>query len=108
MSDDVVAASLAAALRRLDGDPPALPRRAGIHAELADLLDSPLRAAAAVLVPIVRRGDRRSVLATRRTDDMRTHAGQVSFPGGRIEDGDDGPVAAALRETEEETGIARA
>ena len=105
MSDDVVAASLAAALRRLD-DPPALP--GWNHAELADLLDSPLRTPAAVLVPIVRRGDGRSVLFTRRTDDMRTHAGQVSFPGGRIEDGDDGPVAAALRETEEETGIARA
>lgn len=95
---------LVAALRPLD-DPPSLP--GWNHAELADLLDSPLRTPAAVLVPIVRRSDARSVLFTRRTDDMRTHAGQVSFPGGRIEDDDGGPVAAALRETEEETGIAR-
>lgn len=105
MSGDSTASRLAAALRSLD-DPPSLP--GWNHAELADLLDSPLRTPAAVLVPIVARGDARSVLFTRRTDAMRTHAGQVSFPGGRIEDADEGPIAAALRETEEETGIARA
>ena len=97
--------NLVAALRPLD-DPPSLP--GWNHDELADLLESPLRTPAAVLVPIVHRGDARSVLFTRRTDDMRTHAGQVSFPGGRIEAADGGPIAAALRETEEETGIARA
>jgi 8-oxo-dGTP pyrophosphatase MutT (NUDIX family) len=104
MSASSTPPALATALRSLD-DPPSLP--GWNHAELADLLDSPLRTPAAVLVPIVRRGDDSSVLFTRRTDAMRTHAGQVSFPGGRIEDDDAGPIAAALRETEEETGIAR-
>lgn len=66
------------------------------------------RSAAAVLVPLVRRVDGLTLLLTRRTDTLRTHAGQVSFPGGRIEDDDDGAVGAALRETQEETGIAPA
>ena len=48
------------------------------------------------------------VLLTRRTDALRHHAGQVSFPGGRIEDADADPVAAALREASEEVGLAPA
>jgi 8-oxo-dGTP pyrophosphatase MutT (NUDIX family) len=59
---------------------------------------------AAVLVPLVER-TQTSVLLTRRTDRMRNHAGQVSFPGGRIDAGDAGPVAAALREAREEIGL---
>jgi len=75
-------------------------------AELADVLDTSLpRRRAAVLVPFVRRDDALSVLFTRRTAHLRTHAGQISFPGGAIEAGDSDPVAAALRETFEETGI---
>lgn len=78
-------------------------------AELADDIDPSIpRRAAAVLVPFVRRGDALSVLFTRRTENLRTHAGQISFPGGAIETGDADSVAAALRETEEETGIAPA
>lgn len=50
-------------------------------------------------------GDLRVVL-TQRSATLRSHPGQVSFPGGRIDPGDDGPVAAALRETHEEVGIA--
>jgi 8-oxo-dGTP pyrophosphatase MutT (NUDIX family) len=64
-------------------------------------------AAAAVLVPIVDHEDGLSVLLTQRASHLRRHAGQVSFPGGRIEPGDDGPLAAALRETEEEIGLPR-
>lgn len=69
---------------------------------------------AAVLVPLVQRAafDRRdsdgthlSVLLTRRTDALRHHAGQVSFPGGRIDSGDAGPIDAALREAHEEIGL---
>jgi len=45
------------------------------------------------------------VLLTERSYDLRSHAGQVSFPGGRIDPEDDGPVAAALRETLEEVGV---
>ncbi len=63
---------------------------------------------AAVLVPIVDRGSELTVILTRRTDDLPDHAGQISFPGGRLEPGDTGPEDAALRETEEEIGLGRA
>ncbi len=62
---------------------------------------------AAVLVPLVQRPDGLSVLLTRRTDHLRDHAGQISFPGGRCEPDDASPAATALRETEEEVGLAR-
>ena len=62
---------------------------------------------AAVLVPIVVREAGLTLLLTQRTDHLNDHAGQVSFPGGRIDAGDSGPEAAALRETEEETGLPR-
>jgi 8-oxo-dGTP pyrophosphatase MutT (NUDIX family) len=61
---------------------------------------------AAVLVPIVLRGEGLTVLLTQRTSTMPTHAGQIAFPGGRIQPEDEGAVGAALRETFEETGIA--
>jgi 8-oxo-dGTP pyrophosphatase MutT (NUDIX family) len=61
---------------------------------------------AAVLVPIIHRPAALTVLLTRRSPNLSSHAGQVAFPGGRIDPEDDGPVGAALRETEEETGIA--
>ena len=64
---------------------------------------------AAVLVPLVQREDRGDgglhVLLTRRTDHLRDHAGQISFPGGRSEPEDDGPAGTALRETKEEVGL---
>ncbi|MCP5083070.1 MAG: CoA pyrophosphatase [Alphaproteobacteria bacterium] len=63
--------------------------------------------AAAVLVPLVMHEDELTVLLTRRTDDMPSHPGQVAFPGGKIDEGDEGPVGAALRETHEETGLER-
>lgn len=62
-------------------------------------------APAAVLVPLVDHRDGMAVLLTQRTDHLHAHAGQISFPGGRIETADRTPVAAALRETEEEVGI---
>ncbi len=61
---------------------------------------------AAVLIPIYRDEDGDwHVLYTRRTDELEEHRGQVSFPGGLIEDGDVDAQAAALRETFEEIGI---
>ncbi|MGH6816370.1 MAG: CoA pyrophosphatase [Hyphomicrobiaceae bacterium] len=60
---------------------------------------------AAVLVPVVARGEL-SVLLTRRTEHLPSHAGQIAFPGGKMEPGDADPIAAALRETEEEIGLA--
>ena len=62
--------------------------------------------AAAVLLPIVARPDELTVLFTRRTAHLRAHSGQISFPGGRIEESDASEQAAALRETHEEIGIA--
>jgi 8-oxo-dGTP pyrophosphatase MutT (NUDIX family) len=59
---------------------------------------------AAVLVPVIDRAEP-TVLLTQRTPDLTTHAGQVAFPGGKIEPDDMSPVAAALRETGEETGL---
>ncbi len=61
---------------------------------------------AAVLVPLVER-EELTVLLTQRTDRLHHHAGQISFPGGRVEAGDAGPVETALRETEEEVGLDR-
>lgn len=62
---------------------------------------------AAVLVPLVDHSDAMSVLLTQRTAHLSAHAGQISFPGGRIEEHDSDAVAAALRETEEEVGLPR-
>ena len=62
---------------------------------------------AAVLVPIVNRGDEPTVLFTRRTDHLKSHSGQISFPGGRMEERDPTPEATALRETREEIGLAQ-
>jgi 8-oxo-dGTP pyrophosphatase MutT (NUDIX family) len=62
---------------------------------------------AAVLVPLVDRPEGMSVLLTQRTPHLTAHAGQISFPGGRIEEGDADAIEAALRETEEEVGLSR-
>ncbi len=69
-----------------------------------DLVDGALQHAA-VLVPVVH-GASPGVLLTLRTSHLRSHAGQVAFPGGRIEPDDASPEAAALREAEEEVGLA--
>jgi 8-oxo-dGTP pyrophosphatase MutT (NUDIX family) len=61
---------------------------------------------AAVLVPIIDDGGPLRLLLTRRSEELPTHKGQVAFPGGRVEADDEGPVAAALRETYEEIGMA--
>jgi 8-oxo-dGTP pyrophosphatase MutT (NUDIX family) len=61
---------------------------------------------AAVLVPIVDRAEP-TVLLTQRATHLPDHAGQISFPGGKIEADDASPLAAALREAEEEIGLER-
>lgn len=61
---------------------------------------------AAVLVPIVAREDGVTVLLTQRATALRDHSGQVAFPGGKIDPSDRSPVDAALREADEEIGLA--
>jgi 8-oxo-dGTP pyrophosphatase MutT (NUDIX family) len=63
--------------------------------------------AAAVLIPIFERKGEAHVWLVRRPRSMRSHAGQVAFPGGKNDPADDSPRATALRETEEELGIPR-
>ena len=60
---------------------------------------------AGVLIPVLERSGQLSVLLTQRSAELKHHAGQVSFPGGRMEDADEDVVQAALRETHEEVGI---
>lgn len=62
---------------------------------------------AAVLVPVVARGTEAGVILTQRTDHLPAHAGQVAFPGGKVDAGDADPAATALREAEEEIGLSR-
>ena len=84
---------------------PALANRVAAPAasdDAHDLLERPL-VAAAVLVPIVH-GPAPGVLLTRRTATLSSHAGQVAFPGGRIDPGET-PEQAALREADEEIGL---
>jgi 8-oxo-dGTP pyrophosphatase MutT (NUDIX family) len=62
---------------------------------------------AAVLIPLILRPEGLTMLLTQRTAHLSAHAGQISFPGGRAEAWDASPVDTALRETEEEIGLAR-
>lgn len=63
------------------------------------------RTDAAVLVGLLGHGDGPRIVLTQRTAHLKDHAGQISFPGGRLEPGDAGPAAAALREAHEEIGL---
>ena len=62
---------------------------------------------ASVLIPLTLEQDRCHVIFTKRTDRVEHHKGQISFPGGRVDDGDESLEFTALRETEEEIGLPR-
>ena len=79
--------------------------RRGDHDLNPDLLPTRPLIAAAVLVGLVERADGLAVLLTKRTAHLNDHAGQISFPGGRVDAGDADAAAAALREAEEEVGL---
>lgn len=93
----------AALRRRLAAPPPWTPEHVGD----GGLFDGYERTNASVLVPLVQRDDGLTVLLTQRTSHLRDHAGQISFPGGRAEASDADAVDTALREAEEEVGLAR-
>jgi 8-oxo-dGTP pyrophosphatase MutT (NUDIX family) len=83
---------------------------AGDHALAPGVIDAAGAAAArpaAVLIPIVARAEAATVLLTQRSTLLKTHSGQIAFPGGRMDPEDASPVATALREAEEEIGLAR-
>ena len=97
---------LRARLAGRDGTVPALPADAlaalATSDDLADLARGATKPAA-VLVPIIH-GAEPGILLTKRTTTLSSHAGQVAFPGGRIDPGEDA-LAAALREANEEVGL---
>jgi 8-oxo-dGTP pyrophosphatase MutT (NUDIX family) len=92
---------------RPGGDPLAALASDLTPAQLAELrrhLPEPLMPAA-VLVPLVDRPEGMTVLLTQRASHLKAHPGQVSFPGGRVEELDAGPWETALREAQEEVGL---
>lgn len=75
--------------------------------EMPALPDATRIVPSAVLVPFIDRPEGLTILLTKRTDHLVVHAGQISFPGGRSDERDHSPLDTALRETEEEIGLAR-
>jgi 8-oxo-dGTP pyrophosphatase MutT (NUDIX family) len=100
MDIDLIRARLAANPNDAPAEAIAAPARSD---DAADLIGAQL-VAAAVLVPIVH-GANPGVLLTKRTSHLKAHAGQVAFPGGRIDPDDASPEDAALREANEEIGL---
>ncbi len=78
-------------------------RDAGFEHDAPDTYES--LTPAAVLIPIVLRRDEPTILLTQRTEHLKDHPGQISFPGGRAEADDSSPAHTALREAEEEVGL---
>jgi 8-oxo-dGTP pyrophosphatase MutT (NUDIX family) len=101
----------ARARRHLRPEPPGpLDPRADLKGDQAveELLKDPSfePKTAAVLVPVIAHADETTVLLTQRATGLRAHSGQIAFPGGRLDEEDASPLAAALREAEEEIGLA--
>ncbi|HEV7856896.1 MAG TPA: CoA pyrophosphatase [Herminiimonas sp.] len=93
------------ALRTRFSNPPAWTPEIRIE-RLVRPMNGPLTNAA-VLMPIILREDGPTLLLTQRTAHLNAHAGQISFPGGRVEASDTSAVDTALRETDEEIGLDR-
>lgn len=107
---DRLAPSVALLHAPLDVDGAVVRRNAKLRGDFRIDPRSTIRAElrpAAVLVPLIDHGDGMGVVLTQRTSHLNKHAGQISFPGGRIEPDDENAVDTALRETEEEIGLPR-
>ena len=76
-----------------------------LNPELEALADAEHKRPAAVLIPVIEGAKQASILFTQRTDELPTHAGQISFPGGKMDIGDTNVVETALREAREEIGL---
>lgn len=96
----------ALAIADIDGRPQLAPSDFDLNPDFIVHAPPALARPAAVLVPVVAR-DPLTVLFTLRTPHLKAHAGQVSFPGGKVENSDTGPADTALREAEEEIGLER-
>src|SRR4029078_5651781 len=94
------------AQRLLLSGPPATHRRSDDDLNPGMMPRSELSRPAAVLIPIIAHEPESTVLLTLRKDDLASHGGQVAFPGGKIDGADKDEVGTALRETQEETGLA--
>lgn len=92
-------------IRSRFANPPEWQPEVRVEKRLQTAFDPPTPAS--VLIPIVVREGGLSMLLTRRTDHLHDHPGQVSFPGGRVEESDASAIDTALRETEEEIGLHR-
>jgi 8-oxo-dGTP pyrophosphatase MutT (NUDIX family) len=97
---------------RLRQDPPdvraPLSNPNGDHAFEDEPFEPPLEPKpAAVLVPVVTHADEPALILTERSSNLRQHSGQIAFPGGRVDEGDESILAAACREAEEEIGLDR-
>jgi len=100
------AADFAARAGRLDVEPGEEDGDFRTNPELGEWVRRTATREAAVLVGVIERPMGASIVLTERTKALRTHSGQIAFPGGRIDADDASPEAAAIRECEEETGIA--
>jgi 8-oxo-dGTP pyrophosphatase MutT (NUDIX family) len=76
-----------------------------LNPDLRDMIVRPGLRDAAVLIPVVNHDEGATVILTQRTAMMRSHSGQIAFPGGKIDPEDRSPEAAALREADEEIGL---
>jgi 8-oxo-dGTP pyrophosphatase MutT (NUDIX family) len=101
---------------RLTLDPPGLPiapmvpelGEMALNPEFTDLAQAEAHRPAAVLIPVIGRAGEATVVLTTRTAHLPSHAGEVAFPGGKVDPADSSPLVTALREAEEEIGLDRA
>ena len=104
MTDPVEAGSAEARLRQALSRPAGPSSDFDLNPAIHRSADKPLRPAA-VLVPVWQQPEGAALILTKRSSHLKHHPGQIAFPGGKVDAGDAGPQAAALREAWEEIGL---